>query len=303
MALVNDVDFGTGNLAARDAKRTRQSRMYSGWLAFCMGLIGLVIVMIIGTILVKGVPAISWEFLSSPPQEGMSKGGIWPQIKGSLLLMLGTFLFVLPVGILGGIFLAEYAGSGRISRIIRSCVTSLAGTPSVIFGLFGLAVFVLAFGWKTSLLAGWATLAIFAMPVIVLSTEQAIKMVPDSMVEGAFALGLTKWQTMWRVILPNALPGIVTGVVLSSGRAAGEAAPIFLTAGIYYRSGEPPKGWEMVTSGVENLPYHLAEGYRQGGTIPQNVIWGTCLTLLLLVLFINLGAILIRARSRRKRLA
>ncbi|MBC8066325.1 MAG: ABC transporter permease subunit [Chlorobia bacterium] len=186
---------------------------------------------------------------------------------------------------------------------MRGCVTSLAGTPSVIYGLFGLAVFVLAFGWKISLLAGWATLAIFAMPVIVLSTEQAIKMVPDSLIEGAFALGLTKWQTLWKVVLPNALPGIVTGLVLSSGRAAGDAAPIFLTAGIYFRSGDPPQGLDMVKSGIENLPYHLAEGYRQGGNIPPNIIWGTCLSLLLLVLFINLGAILVRARARRKSLA
>lgn len=304
MAVVGGLDVAQKKvLAARDARRNRQSRLYSGWLSFCMGLIGLVILIIIGTILVKGVPAINWEFLSAGPSEGMSKGGIWPQIKGSLLLMVGTFLFVLPVGVLGGVFLAEYAGNGRIARLIRGCVTSLAGTPSVIYGLFGLAVFVLALGWKISLLAGWATLAVFAMPVIVLSTEQAIKMVPDSLVEGALALGLTKWQVMWRVVLPNALPGIVTGVVLSSGRAAGEAAPIFLTAGIYYRSGDPPQGWDMVKSGIENLPYHLAEGYRQGGTIPQNIIWGTCLTLLLMVLFINLGAILIRARSRRKRLA
>ncbi len=294
---------GIQDLSARDARRTSSSKLYAGWLGFCMMLIGLVIVAIIGTILVKGVPALSWEFLSTAPKEGMSQGGIWPQIKGSILLMAGTFLFVLPVGVLGGVFLAEYSGGGKLAQIIRGCVTSLAGTPSIIYGLFGLAVFVLAFGWKISLLSGWATLAVFAMPVIVLSTEQAIKNVPDSLLEGALALGLTKWQTIYRVILPNALPGIVTGMVLSSGRAAGEAAPIFLTAGIYFRSGDPPQGMEMVKSGIENLPYHLAEGYRQGGNIPQNIIWGTCLTLLLLVLLINLGAILVRAQVRRKRLA
>lgn len=304
MAVVSGYqDFSEDQLKLRDASRHRSSGLYSLWLGLCMTVIGLVIVAIIGTILVKGVPAISWEFLSTHPKEGMSQGGIWPQIKGSLLLMLGTFLFVLPVGILGGVFLAEYAGDGKLARIIRGCVTSLAGTPSVIYGLFGLAVFVLAFGWKISLLSGWATLAVFAMPVIVLSTEQAIKQVPDSMVEGAIALGLTKWQAIWRVILPNSISGIVTGLVLSTGRAAGEAAPIFLTAGIYFRSGEPPKGLDVVKTGIENLPYHLAEGYRQGGNIPQNIIWGTCLTLLLLVLLINLGAILIRARVRRKRLA
>jgi phosphate transport system permease protein len=303
VAIVGKFGLTQEQLRSRDSSRQVGSGLYSIWLAACLAVIGLVIVLVIGTILVKGLPSVTWEFLSTSPRDGMSKGGIWPQIRGSMLLMAGTFLFVLPVGVLGGVFLAEYAGSGRFARLVRGCVTSLAGTPSIIFGLFGLAVFVLAFDWKISLLAGWATLAAFAMPVIVLSTEQAIKAVPDSLVEGSLALGLTKWQTIWRVVLPNALPGIVTGVVLSSGRAAGEAAPIFLTAGIYYRSGEPPQGVDMVRSGIENLPYHLAEGYRQGGNIPPSIIWGTCVVLLLLVLAINLGAILVRARVQRKRIA
>lgn len=303
MAGLGAYGLDSGQLKARDRSRVGGSRLYSGWLVGASALTLAIIAAILGTILVKGVPAISWEFVSSPPTEGMTAGGIWPMIRGSLLLIAGTFAFVLPVGVFGGIFLSEYAGNGKATQAIRGCVTSLAGTPAIVYGLFGFAVFVVSLKLGVSLLAGWLTLALFALPVIVLSTENAIKLVPDTLTEGALALGLSKWQTLWRVVLPNALPGIVTGVVLASGRAAGEAAPILLTAGLYYRSGNPPTGFEALKSGVENLPYHLAEGYRQGGKIPESNIWGTCLMLMFIVLFINLGAIIIRARSRRKRLA
>lgn len=297
------VVFDPTALERRDAKRRALSGLYLtrqiALAAFAVG----VIVAIIGTILVRGIPALSWDFLSSAPTEGMTAGGIWPQIRGSLLLMGGTFAFVLPVGILGGVYLAEYAGSGHWARLIRGCITSLAGTPAIIYGLFGFAVFVISWKMGISLLAGWLTLSIFALPVIVLSTENAIKLVPESLTEAALSLGLSRWQVLRRVVLPHALPGIVTGVVLSSGRAAGEATPILLTAGIYYRSGDPPQGLEMLKKGIENLPYHLAEGYRQGGKIPEKTIWGSCLVLMFLVLVINLGAIIVRARTRRNRLA
>lgn len=303
MAGIGAFGLSEAELEARDRSRMSGSRLYTGWLNAASLVTVSIILMIIGTILWRGVPAITWEFLSSPPTDGMTAGGIWPMIRGSLLLLAGTFAFVLPVGVLGGIFLAEYAGQGRTVQVIRGCVTSLAGTPAIVYGLFGFAVFVVSLKLHVSLLAGWLTLALFALPVIVLSTENAIKLVPDSLTEGALALGLSKWQVLRRVVLPHALPGIVTGVVLASGRAAGEAAPILLTAGIYFRSGPAPTGMEMLRSGVENLPYHLAEGYRQGGKIPEKTIWGTCLVLMLTVLFINLGAIIVRARARRKQLA
>ena len=303
MANVGAFGLDESQLQARDRARQGQSGRYSFGIIAASALTVALIVAIIGTILFRGVPALSWEFLTSAPSEGMTAGGIWPQIKGSLLLMGGTFAVVLPVGVLAGVFLAEYAGNGRAVQIIRACVTSLAGTPAIIYGLFGFAVFVISMKMGYCLLAGWLTLGLFALPVIVLSTENAIKLVPDSLAEAALALGLSKWQAMWRVTLPNALPGIVTGVVLATGRAAGEAAPILLTAGIYFRSGPSPTGLDLIKSGVENLPYHLAEGYRQGGKIPEKTIWGTCLVLMLLVLVINMGAIVLRARSRRKRLA
>lgn len=289
-----------GVLARRDERRMRSSSAYTTLLAGAAFVTSALALAIIGTILFKGIPAISWEFLSKPPIEGMTAGGIWPMIRGSLFLMAGTLVLSLPIGIFGGICLAEYTGNGRFASLLRSCVTSLAGTPSVVYGLFGLAVFVLSMKLGTSLLAGWLTLMLFALPVIVLSTEQAIKQVPETLTEGGLALGLSRWQTLWRIVLPNALPGIVTGVVLSSGRAAGEAPPILLTAGIFYSTAELSLNWETLKRPVANLPYHLAEGYRQGGTIPEKTIWGTCLILLLLILVVNLAAILVRVRVRAR---
>ncbi|HLO99468.1 MAG TPA: phosphate ABC transporter permease PstA [Fimbriimonas sp.] len=287
-------------LASRDASRQRGSFLGQSLLVGIGVGTSVAILVLIIVILAKGLPAMNWAFISSPPVEGMSAGGIWPMIRGSLLLMLGTLAIVLPIGILSGIFLAEYAGHSRFGNIVRGCVMALAGTPSIIYGLFGLAVFVLLLKMGMSLLAGWLTISLFALPMIVLTTDNAIRAVPDSLVDASLAMGLSRWQTMWKVVLPNALPGILSGVVLMTGRAAGEAPPILFTAGIYYSTADLSNDWSMLKQPVANLPYHLAEGYRQGGVIPEKIIWGTCLTLMGMVLLINLGAILLRSRMRWK---
>lgn len=287
-------------LAQRDRQREWKSTLTLAILRGVASVTCLAIIALIVTIVVKGAPAMTWEFLTQPPVEGMKEGGIGPMILGSVLLMAGTLVLALPIGILGGIFLAEYAGRSRFSAMVHGCVTALAGTPSIVFGLFGFAVFVLMLKWNYSLLAGWLTLTLFALPTIVLTTENAIRSVPDSLVEGALALGLSKWQTIWKVVLPNAMPGILSGLVLVTGRAAGEAPPILLTAGIYYTTERFTLSGDAVMKPVMNLPYHLAEGYRQGGVIPEKIIWGTCLTLLLFVLLLNLGAIILRSRMRWK---
>jgi phosphate transport system permease protein len=287
-------------LSRRDASRLAASKRRLALLVF-LGLgTSLGILALIGVIVVKGLPAMSWEFLSSPPVEGMTAGGIWPMIRGSLLLLLGTMAFVLPIGVLSGIFLAEYAGHSRAATLVRACIMALAGTPSIIYGLFGLAVFVLLLKMGTSLLAGWLTLTFFSLPLVVLTTDNAIRAVPDSMTDAGLALGLSRWQTIWKIVLPNALPGILSGFVLMTGRAAGEAPPILFTAGIYYSTAKLGYGLDTLKEPVANLPYHLAEGYRQGGVIPEKIIWGTCLTLMLMVLLLNLGAILMRSRMRWK---
>lgn len=287
-------------LSARDARRKVTSQI--GLILLAVAGIGAAVLVIglIGMIIVKGAPAINWKFLSQPPTDGMTAGGIWPMLRGSILLMLGSVFITLPIGILGGICLAEYAGQNRFTGLMRACVTTLAGTPSIIYGLFGLAIFVIMFHFGISLLSGWLTLSMLALPNIVLSTEQAISQVPAILTDGGLALGLSRWQTMWRIVLPNALPGILTGIVLSTGRAAGEAPPILLTAGIFYSSGKLRLNWDTIKQPVANLPYHLSEGYRQGGVIPERTIWGTCLTLMLFVVLINLAAMVVRSHARKK---
>lgn len=289
-----------GQLDARDRRRRATNGLYVGFLLCAAVLTIGLILFLIGTIIVKGAPAISVEFLSSAPEDGMTKGGIWPMIRGSLLLMAGTLVITPTIGVLGGIWLAEYGGSGRLPGIMRACITTLAATPSIIYGLFGLAIFVLKFKLGTCLIAGWLTLAMMSIPVVVLTTENAVRAVPDAMLQGAVSLGLSRWQAIRRVVLPNAVPGIVTGLVLAVGRAVGEAPPILLTAGLYYSTETLSLGWATLFKPVANLPYHLAEGYRQGGVIPEKTIWGTCLTLMSFVLIINLGAIILRARVRAK---
>jgi len=251
------------------------------------------------TIIVKGFPAINAEFLTTGPRENMSAGGIRPMIRGSLLIMAGALLSAIPLGILGGMFLAEFSDRYRTVKFVRSCVSALAGTPSIVFGLFGMTLFIILPRIQPNLVAGCLTVAIMALPIVVQSTEQAIRSVPESVVEAAEAIGLTRAQGLFKVILPAAIPGIATGLILAIGRAAGEAPPIFLTAGIYYSTGGFQWGLDMLKKPVENLPYHLAEGYRQGGSIPDKIIWGTCLVLMAMILCINLISILIRNRSRK----
>lgn len=294
------IGIDTQDLQQRDLKRQRASNLYSGRL-FVSALFSIAIVLgIIGTILVKGVPAISLDFLTSSPQEGMSAGGIWPMIRGSILLMAGTLIITPAVGILGGIWLAEYAGNGRLAQVVRASISTLAATPSIIYGLFGLAIFVLKWKLGTSLVAGWLTLSMMSIPVVMLTTERAIRAVPTTFLDGAVSLGLSKWQALRRAVLPSATPGIITGLVLAAGRAVGEAPPILLTAGLYYSTEKLTLNFDTLSKPVANLPYHLAEGYRQGGVIPEKIIWGTCLTLMMFVLLINLGAIIVRSRQRAK---
>lgn len=300
MASLADHGVTEAAVASRDRRRRGVDIGYLSVLGSSATVAVLLLVVLIGTIIVKGAPAISWEFMSTAPKEGMSEGGIWPMIRGSILLMAGTLIIIPIVGILGGIWLAEYGGNGWLPGAMRACITTLAAIPSIVYGLFGLAIFVLKLKLGTSLVAGWLTLSMMSIPVVVLTTESAMRAVPDTMFQGAISLGLSRWQAIRRVILPNAIPGIVTGLVLAASRAAGEAPPILLTAGLYYSTESLTLGWDTLSKPVANLPYHLAEGYRQGGVIPEKIIWGTCLTLMGFVLLINLGAILLRARARAK---
>lgn len=286
--------------ARRDALRARKNAL----LTSAFGAVGLSTVLLVfalvAIIAVNGAPTMSWEFLTQPPREGMSAGGIGPMILGSILLMLGAFLMATPLGVFGGICLAEYGERSRLMRLVHASVAALAGTPPIVYGLFGLAIFVLKFQFGVSLLAGWCTLTLFCVPTIVLTTEAALKTVPAALIDGGLALGLSRWQTLWRIALPYALPGILTGIILSLGRAVGEATPVLFTASVYYTTAETTLGWDTLRQPVANLPYYLAEGYRQPGVVPERLIWGACLTLIALTLLLNAGAILIRSRMRRR---
>lgn len=248
-------------------------------------------------IFVRGFRVLNLAFIFEFPKEGMTKGGIFPAIIGTLYLSIGAILFALPLGVLGAIYLTEYAKVPRLIRIIRIGINNLAGTPSVVFGLFGLAIFVKLFGFGVSILAGALTLGMLILPVIIRAAEEAIIAVPQTFREASYALGATKWQTITRTVLPTAMPGILTGAILGVGRAAGETAPILFTAATFYTRLLP----QSILDEVMALPYHIyalmTEGTKPNLQVP--IAYGTAVVLLVLVLGINLIAISIRIRGRR----
>ncbi|HCW77173.1 MAG TPA: phosphate ABC transporter permease PtsA [Candidatus Marinimicrobia bacterium] len=249
-------------------------------------------------IIVKGIPAINWEFLTGFPRRGGSEGGILPAILGTTYLILGSIGVALPLGMASALYLSEYASQGRLNRMIRLAIITLAGVPSIVFGLFGLGMFVLFFDFGTSILSGSLTLAFMILPTIIVSSEEALRAVPQALREGSLALGATRWQTIYKNVLPYALPGMFTGSILGIGRAAGETAPILLTVAAFYLPILPTSIFDQVMA----LPYHL---YILATQHPdtQKVLplqYGTALVLLFLVTGFNLIAIFLRMRFRKK---
>jgi len=246
----------------------------------------------------RGIGSISWTFLTQPPTDSMTKGGIMPCIVGTFYLAAGAILFALPVGVASAIYLKEYARGGRVIRIIRFGVNTLAGVPSIVFGLFGLAFFCTVLNFDVSILAGALTLGVMTLPVIIGSTEEALKAVPDAYREASLALGATKWQTIYKVVLPAAIPEILTGGILGLGRAAGETAPIMFTAAVFFTPILPSSVFDEVMA----LPYHIYVLATQGRNIAvtEPLQYGTALVLIALVFGMNLFAIVTRARLRRR---
>jgi len=244
----------------------------------------------------KGIKVISWEFLTQQPHDAMTKGGVAPAIIGTFYLALGAILFSLPLGLACAIYLCEYSPKSIVVNIIRISINNLAGVPSVVFGLFGLAVFVKFFKFGVSILSGSLTLGILALPVIISATQEALMAVPVSIREASLALGATKWQTIKNIVLPTALPGILTGVILSIGRVAGETAPILFTAAAFYIKGYP----KSVFSEVMALPYHIYALMTEGAHPAQQtaIAFGCSLILLFLVLIVSFAAIMIRRQQR-----
>jgi phosphate transport system permease protein len=255
------------------------------------------IILIVGYIVWKGAPAISWEFISGFPSDGMKAGGILPAIVGTFWLTVGTALFSVPLGIGAAVYLSEYAPDNNITRMIRVAIINLAGIPSVVYGLFGLGLFVLFLNFGTSILAGSLTLSIMTLPIIISTAEEALRAVPQSFRVVSVSLGGTKWQTIRRVVLPQALPGIITGIILGLERAAGETAPILFTVAAFFLPRLPSSPLDATMA----LPYHLFVISTQVPGMPVKIQFGTALVLLVFALSMNLIATLIRFRARSKR--
>jgi phosphate transport system permease protein len=248
-------------------------------------------------IIAQGLPAINWEFITGMPRDGMRAGGIYPAILGTIYLTIGTALFSLPPGIAAAIYLAEYAPDNRWTSTIRVAMINLAGIPSVIYGLFGLGLFVIFLRFGTSILAASLTLSIMTLPVIISTTEEALRSVPHDFRVVSISLGATRWQTIWRIVLPQSIAGILTGVILGLERAAGETAPILFTGAAFFL----PRLPESPLDPTMALPYHLFVISTQVPGMPVQIQYGTVLVLLVFVLTMNMGATVIRSRMRARR--
>lgn len=280
------------------ANRRKRIQRIGFWSLSLIALLTVVpIVLIVVYIYAQGLPGISVEFLSAMPRDGMRAGGIFPAIIGTLWLTLGTAVIAVPLGVGAAIYLSEYAPDNRWTRVIRIAIINLAGIPSVVYGLFGLGLFVLFLQFGTSILAGSLTLAIMTIPVIISTSEEALRAVPSSFRVVSVSLGGTKWQTIRKVVLPQALPGILTGVILGLERAAGETAPILFTVASFFLPRLPGSIFDATMA----LPYHLFVISTQVPGMPIQIQYGTAVVLLTFVLGMNLVATVIRSRARAKR--
>jgi phosphate transport system permease protein len=247
---------------------------------------------VLGFIIYNGAGVINWEFLTTSPTNGMTSGGIFPAIVGTLCLIAGSAAAAFPLGIFSAVYISEYAGNGLIIRFIRIMTNNLAGIPSIVFGLFGMSLFVNTLGFGDSIIAGSLTLGLLALPLVIRTTEEALKTIPDSFRTGSLALGASKLQTIIRIVLPMACPNIITGLILSIGRISGETAPILFTVAAYFLPQLPHSIYDQVMA----LPYHLyviaVSGTDLEATRPM--AYGTALVLIIIVLAINLTASVLR---------
>ncbi len=267
------------------------------FLAIATAIAILPVLFIIIYTIINGIEAINWQFLTQFPSKAGKAGGILPAIVGTFYLMIGTLIFALPVGVLAGIYLTEYAKDNWLTRLINMAIINLAGVPSIVFGLFGLGVFVLAFHLGLSLLAASLTLACQALAMVVTTSREAVLAVPKEYREGSLAVGATKWQTVRYAVLPQALPGIITGAVLAISRAAGETAPILVVGAAFILPALPQSPFDQFMA----LPYHLYTVAAHVPGMPKTTMWGVALVLLAVVLFFDVLAAIIRARTRQRK--
>lgn len=281
-----------------DLKKRTSQKFAFGFFTLLSYLVVAILFVILGFIIIKGGSVISWDFLTKAPEEGMTKGGIFPAIVGTFYLIVGSSIISFPIGIMSGIYMNEYATNGKVVRFIRIMTNNLSGVPSVVFGLFGMSLFVNALGWGDSIIAGSFTLALMSLPLIIRTTEEALKSIDDSFRHGSLALGATKLQTIRRVVLPMAFPNIITGLILSVGRVSGETAPILFTVAAYFLPQLPGSIFDRCMA----LPYHLYVISTSGTDIEasRGMAYGTALVLIAIVLVVNLLANLLRNYFAKK---
>ena len=281
-----------------DLKKRTSQKFAFGFFTLLSYLVVAILFVILGFIIIKGGSVISWDFLTKAPEEGMTKGGIFPAIVGTFYLIVGSSIISFPIGIMSGIYMNEYATNGKVVRFIRIMTNNLSGVPSVVFGLFGMSLFVNALGWGDSIIAGSFTLALMSLPLIIRTTEEALKSIDDSFRHGSLALGATKLQTIRRVVLPMAFPNIITGLILSVGRVSGETAPILFTVAAYFLPKLPGSIFDQCMA----LPYHLYVISTSGTDIEasRGMAYGTALVLIAIVLVVNLLANLLRNYFAKK---
>ena len=281
-----------------DLKKRTSQKFAFGFFTLLSYLVVAILFVILGFIIIKGGSVISWDFLTKAPEEGMTKGGIFPAIVGTFYLIVGSSIISFPIGIMSGIYMNEYATNGKVVRFIRIMTNNLSGVPSVVFGLFGMSLFVNALGWGDSIIAGSFTLALMSLPLIIRTTEEALKSIDDSFRHGSLALVATKLQTIRRVVLPMAFPNIITGLILSVGRVSGETAPILFTVAAYFLPQLPGSIFDQCMA----LPYHLYVISTSGTDIEasRGMAYGTALVLIAIVLVVNLLANLLRNYFAKK---
>ena len=278
-------------------KRIYQVLMFGAAQAISYGIVA-ILFLILFFIIKQGIGVISWNFLTGTPENGMTEGGIFPAIVGTFYLVLGSMLFAFPVGVFAAIYVNEYAKAGPVKRFIRMMTDNLAGIPSIIFGLFGMALFVNQMNFGASILAGSLTLGLLALPVVIRTTEESLKSVDDTFRNASYALGGSKWYTIRKVVLPIALPNILTGLILAVGRVSGETAPILFTVAAYFLPKLPSSVFDQCMA----LPYHLYVISTSGTQIETSrpMAYGTALVLIAIVSFVNILATILRNYFSKK---
>ncbi|TDE06486.1 phosphate ABC transporter permease PstA [Flavobacterium hiemivividum] len=283
------------NLAKK--KRRSQKIAFGIFTATSYAIVGLLFV-ILAFIVINGIGVISWEFISAMPENGMTEGGIFPAIVGTLCLVLVSMVFAFPVGVLAAIYMNEYVKDGWPKKIIKQMTNNLAGVPSIVFGLFGMALFVNKLEFGDSILAGGLTLGLLVLPVIIRTTEESLKAVDDTFRQASLGLGASKWETTSKIVFPIAFPNIITGLILSIGRVSGETAPILFTVAAYFLPKLPTSIFDQAMA----LPYHLYVIATSGTNIEKSraMAYGTALILIIIVLISNLLANALRKYYGKK---